>query len=231
MKARQVWVRYAICVLMVSSGAAALALTPTKKLAEHQVQLNLETAVPMSFGNWVLDPNVVPVAPSDEKLELINKIYDQVLTRTYVNKQNGRRVMLSIAYGGSQTGQLRAHRQEVCYAAQGFAISDLHKFEMPLAGTVVTGTRMVAQQGTTRIEPVTYWFTVGDQVVRSYVDRQLAQLKYAFSGFIPDGYLYRVSSISTDAASAYVEQEDFTKELMGRIDPLLLKRLVGNGPK
>jgi EpsI family protein len=218
----------AIGAMMLLAAAGAYLLTPSVKLAQHQQAIDLEAAVPKQFGQWVLDPNVVPVSPSADTAELLNKIYDQVLNRTYVN-QAGERIMLSIAYGGSQTGQLRAHRQEVCYRAQGFAVAELQSYVATVGGASVKGTRMVARQGNERIEPVTYWFTVGDEVVRSYMDRQLAQLKYAFSGFIPDGYLYRVSSISPDAPLAFRKQEQFTTELMTQIDPRLLRRLVGGG--
>ena len=47
---------------------------------------------------------------------------------------------------------------------------------------------MVATQGP-RVEPVTYWFTTGDRVVLTYLQREMAQFKYALSGYIPDGYL------------------------------------------
>jgi EpsI family protein len=221
---------FAIGALMLLSALASYALTPTAKLSQQHESIDLEAAVPKHFGQWTLDPNAMPIAPSAEKEELINRIYDQTLNRTYVNPA-GERIMLSIAYGGSQTGQLRAHRQEVCYAAQGFAVSDLHAFVLGLGGAEVRGTRMVARQGTQRIEPVTYWFTIGDEVVRSYLDRQLVQLKYAFSGFIPDGYLYRVSSISADSQQAFDKQDAFTRELLTQVDPRLLKRLVGNGER
>ncbi|MFC0169580.1 exosortase-associated protein EpsI, B-type [Pseudoduganella danionis] len=220
-----------IATLMVLAACATAYLTPTKRLTRKEDAIDLESAVPKQFGNWVMETGGVPFVPSEDTKELIARIYDQTLNRTYVNSTSGERIMLSIAYGGSQTRQLRAHRQEVCYTAQGFQISQLEQANLHVANANIRGTRMVARQGDVRIEPVTYWFTMGDTVVQSYVDRQIAQLKYAMSGVIPDGYLFRVSSLSNNATQAYAKQAAFSTELMGQVDPRLAQRLLGGASK
>ena len=153
------------------------------------------------------------------------QIYDQTVNRTYVNRQ-GQRVMLSMAYGSAQTNELRAHRQEVCYSAQGFRISGLQRLEVGVGDQRIKATRMVATAGG-RVEPVTYWFTMGDQVVLSMADRQLTQLRYALSGVIPDGYLFRVSSIGGDADAEYQRQMAFTRDLFTVLPTALKRKLVG----
>ena len=51
------------------------------------------------------------------------KIYTQTLARTYVNAA-GERILLSVAYGDDQRGEAtQAHRPEMCYTAQGLAIT------------------------------------------------------------------------------------------------------------
>ena len=174
-----------MCALMLCASLASYALTPSKFLADNIEAINLEAAVPKVVGDWTLDPTVIPVSVTPGQKEVLDQIYSQIVSRTYVNK-SGRRIMLSIAYGSSQTRQMRAHRQEVCYAAQGFQINDLKHETISVAGTNIAATRMVAVHKS-RSEPVTYWFTMGDSVVRSYLDRQLTQLRYALSGVIPDG--------------------------------------------
>lgn len=211
--------------LMAAALGATVAMKPAKMLADTEPKIVLEGAIPTSFGDWKLDPNVGAMVPSSTQQEAINQIYSQTLSRTYVNGE-GERVMLSIAYGSTQTQQLRAHRQEVCYTAQGFQISDLRSDNLSINGVVVPVTRMVAAHGP-RIEPVTYWFTMGSSVVRSYMDRQMVQLKYALSDYIPDGYLFRVSNIDPDAAGAYRTQERFVSDLMNALDPTLRAKLLG----
>ncbi len=155
----------------------------------------------------------------------MSKIYDQILSRTYVNSK-GERIMLSITYGSRQNQEMRAHRQEVCYSAQGFKISQLQRIPLTVAGATVPSARMVATQGQ-RVEPVTYWFTMGDYAVMSYLDRELTQLRYAIHGQIPDGYLVRVSSLKSDPAQAFAKQSEFADALMANLDAELRKRLTG----
>ena len=212
-------------VLMASALFATIALKPQKMLADTTPQITLETSVPQAFGDWKVDPEMVAMVPSSVQQEKISQIYSQTLSRTYVNSR-GQRVMLSIAYGSNQTQQMRAHRQEVCYSAQGFQINSLRSDNLTVQGMAVPVTRMVAVNGP-RIEPVTYWFTMGSSVVRSYLDRQMVQLKYALSDFIPDGYLFRVSTIDPDAQAAFQVQNEFVDALMKTLDPTVRAKLLG----
>ena len=203
----------------------AWAMTPRQKLADAQARIDMEATVPKQFGDWVIDASIVPVNPSPVQQATLAQIYDQTVNRTYVNRQ-GQRVMLSMAYGSAQTNELRAHRQEVCYSAQGFRISGLQRLEVGVGDQRIKATRMVATAGG-RVEPVTYWFTMGDQVVLSMADRQLTQLRYALSGVIPDGYLFRVSSIGGDADAEYQRQMAFTRDLFTVLPTALKRKLVG----
>ncbi len=217
-----------ILAMMLASFFSAIALTPGRLLADAAPRINLEKAIPLTFGDWKVDPGFVPIAPSPEQQETLEQIYDQIVSRTYVNG-GGQRIMMSVAYGSAQTRKMRAHRQEVCYAAQGFQIRDLNKSDVLIAGAEIPMTRMVAVQGA-RTEPVTYWFTMGDFLVRSYVDRQIVQLKYAFSGYVPDGYLFRVSSIAKDSDAAFAAQMQFASELLRSMDRPLAEKLIGRAP-
>ncbi len=212
-------------LLMAAAALGALLIKPSKMLADTSPKIVLETSVPTAFGRWRLDPEALAVVPSSVKQEAISQIYSQTLSRTYVNPA-GQRVMLAIAYGSNQTRQLRAHRQEVCYVAQGFQIDTLRGGQLRVAGKSVPVTRMVASNGP-RTEPVTYWFTMGSSVVRSYLDRQLVELKYALSDYIPDGYLFRVSTIGADADAAFALQAGFVDDLMGALEPGVRARLTG----
>ncbi|MDQ1815245.1 exosortase B [Massilia sp. CCM 9210] len=212
-------------LLMGAALLATLAIKPQKMLADSEPAIVLETSVPGAFGDWKIDPDAVAVVPSSVQQEKVAAIYSQTLSRTYINSR-GQRVMLTIAYGSNQTQSMRAHRQEVCYAAQGFQIRDLHNENIVIDGLPVPVTRMVASNGP-RIEPVTYWFTMGSSVVRSYLDRQVVQLKYALSDFIPDGYLFRVSAIDADDKAAFAAQDAFVNDLMKHVAPTVRAKLIG----
>ena len=209
-------------------GAAALSVVavPTKLLSDTRPGLRSgEVPIPKAFGDWKVDPYMIPIPPSPDQESAMSKIYDQILSRTYVNSR-GERMMLSITYGSRQNQQMRAHRQEVCYSAQGFKITQLQRLPLTVAGARCLSARMVATQGQ-RVEPVTYWFTMGDSAVMSYLDREVTQLKYAISGQIPDGYLVRISSLSSDSSRAFGEQLQFANALMESVDPELRHRFTG----
>ena len=205
------WKLLVVGVAMFAAAAASLAMKPSHKQANSR-NIQVEQMVPTSFGAWKLDPSVVQVAPTPDVQISLNKIYDQIVSRTYVNTQ-GERMMLTIAYGGSQDDNLKAHRQEVCYSSQGFKISQLVEATLEIGKSTIPVTRMLAVLGN-RSEPVTYWFTVGDQVVLSRFERLMVQLKYGLSGEIPDGMLVRVSSLGVDAQAAYRAHISFVKELV-----------------
>lgn len=215
-----------IFALMACAALGSIALTPTRHLADSAPKIDIASSIPKTFGDWKVDESIVPINPSPAQRATLEQIYDQTVSRTYVNSK-GQRIMLSVAYGASQTREMRAHRQEVCYAAQGFQINNLKHDVIAVNGALIPVTRMIAVHQY-RTEPVTYWFTMGNDIVRSYVDRQLAQMKYAFSGLIPDGYLFRVSSIETNPEIAYSRQIEFANQLLQATTPALRQKLLGS---
>jgi EpsI family protein len=219
------WKFLLVGVAMVAAAAAALALKPAG-VQHAAANFDLERAIPSSFDHWVIDPSVVPIVPAPDVQAKLDQIYNQVVSRTYVNAQ-GERMMLTVAYGGDQSDALKAHRQEVCYAAQGFEIRSVMFDNLRLLGKSVPVTRVLAVRGP-RSEPVTYWFTMGDRVVLGRLERLMVQLKFGLSGRIPDGILVRISSISSDPAQAFSGQEEFISALLGGMQQGDVSRLLGS---
>ena len=211
---------------MLCTAVLSVVAIPEARFSDTRKSFKLSTSIPEAFGDWRVDKLMVPLPPSPDQQAILDSIYDEILSRTYYNSA-GERMMLSITYGSRQNQQLRAHRQEVCYSAQGFKISQLERVVLPVLGSSIPMTRMLAVMQR-RSEPVTYWFTMGDQVVLSYVDRELLQLKFALSGYVPDGYLVRISSLSSDVDQAHEAQLAFATELMGHVDAELRQRLIGS---
>ena len=106
---------------MFAAAGMALALKPTTKIADAGPEVDLEVLIPKAFGDWKIDTTIAPLIANPEQQAVIEKIYNQTLTRTYVNSRN-ERIMLSIAYGGDQSDSMAVHKPEVCYPAQGFQI-------------------------------------------------------------------------------------------------------------
>lgn len=217
-----------IGLCMFAAAGMALALKPTVKVADSGPKIDLEVLIPKSFGDWKIDETIVPLIANPEQEAMLNKIYNQTLTRTYINPK-GERIMLSIAYGGDQSDTMAVHKPEVCYPAQGFQI-----LKSPVTGTFATEEggsipvkRLVATQGS-RVEPITYWTTVGDKVAVSGLKWKIQQMKYGLTGQIPDGLLFRISSIQSDEAKAYQVQDAFTHDLLKAMPSADRQRIIGN---
>jgi EpsI family protein len=134
--------------------------------------------------------------------------------------------MLSIAYGSDQRGELQAHKPESCYPSQGFI---LHRNEPGTLGTAhgkIPVRRLFATLQA-REEPVTYWFSVGGQAVLGRTQKRLVELRYGLTGRIPDGVLFRVSSIDSDIHRAYGLQDQFVNQLLDVVPAVERARLSG----
>lgn len=212
---------------MFAAAGFALALKPTVMVADSGPKIDLEALIPEQFGDWRIDSTITPLIANPEQEAMINKIYDQTLTRTYINSR-GERIMLSIAYGGNQSDSMAVHKPEVCYPAQGFQIMKSSSGIFSTGREDIPVKRLVATQGQ-RVEPITYWTTIGDKVaISSDLKWKLDQLKYGLSGKIPDGLLFRISSIQIDESAAYRMQDDFSRALLAVLTPEAKKRIIGH---
>lgn len=221
----------AACVLVLAllAFAGASAWRPTAHLADTRPKVDLETLFPKGFGNWVVDDRMPVQLVSPDTAALLNKIYNQTLSRTYVNSTGGR-IMLSVAYGGDQSDATRAHRPEVCYPAQGFQVISSAEGQLDTPSQTVRVRRLVARQGG-RNEPITYWIVVGDKIAITGTEQKFAQLSYSTRGLIPDGMLVRVSSIDNDASAGFALQQQFVAELSSAIRPELRAQVLGHATR
>jgi len=214
-----------LAVVMLIAAGLTVAATPRQRMADLGPKLDLEQIVPESLGDWQIDRSIVPVMPAPDVQAKLDEIYNQTLARTYVDKQ-GNRVMLSIAYGGDQSDAMRAHRPEVCYAAQGFQVIRSSLSQVATQFGVLPVKRLIATKGT-RNEPITYWIVVGDRVVLDGLGQKLAQIRYGLTGTIPDGVLVRVSTIDMDRERSYRIQDGFLKSLVATINEDVRVRIAG----
>ena len=86
--------------------------------------------------------------------------------------------------------------------------------------------QLVAKQGS-RIEPITYWIRIGDSLARGWIEQKLTAIAYGFSGKIPDGLLFRISTISNDELNAYLIQQNFLSALLQAVQSQDRHWLVG----
>ena len=214
-----------LAALMCTASIAGIAARPGAKAADKGKAISLEAIVPKGFGDWTELPEQNAQVVNPQTKELLDKLYSQLLSRTYVNKQ-GYRIMLSMAYGDDQRGGLQAHRPEVCYPAQGFKLGKVEDGVLATSYGKIEVRRLNTSYGT-RIEPVTYWLTVGDEVIRSRLDKRIAQIRLGLTGQIPDGLLFRISSIDGDEARAFATQQKFVADMMSAVPAAARKQLSG----
>lgn len=211
------WHVWVAAVLLVIGFAAGDALIPTKMLADTMAPLKLETAVPANFGGWGHNPDVTPVLPDPTVEAKLNKLYSETISRTYFQPQVGA-VMLTVAYGKNQNSEsTAAHRPEFCYAAQGFTVDRVGVKVLDIHGHRFQAVRLIAQAGA-RIEPITYWVTLGKHASIPGWQRKMEQFQFGLQGWLADGMLMRVSSVTRsrepqDIEQAFALQERFLVDL------------------
>lgn len=215
-----------LLALMLGSAGLAIALRPNISLADERPPIDLKTMVPTAFGDWQEQLNIASQVVNPQQRELLDKLYSQTLSRTYVNRQ-GYRIMLSIAYGKNQSDALQLHKPEICYPAQGFTLLDKQPGKLDLLGKPIAAIRLETSLGQ-RFEPITYWTVVGDHVSKSGTDKKLTEMRYALHGTVPDGMLVRVSSIDKGTANAYAIQNQFAAQMIRAIAPEHRNRFAGD---
>jgi EpsI family protein len=220
--------RRALLALLLMGGAsgAAWQLTPRTRMSTLHGEFQLEQVVPKQFGDWQMDERAVGGIINPQQEAMLKQIYSQTLSRTYVDRQ-GRRVMLSIAYGQDQRDAMQLHYPEVCYPAQGFQVLKKSTGALELPQGTIPIRRLETVFGNQRYEPLTYWTVVGERTTLGGVDKKLIELSYGLDGVIVDGLLFRVSSIDRDTSAAYALQADFVKALIGVLSPQQRRRLAG----
>ncbi len=216
---------FALCALMCGASVVGYAARPSATASAKGKSLSLEAIVPKAFGEWQELPEQSAQVINPQTQELLDKLYSQLLSRTYVNK-DGYRIMLSMAYGDDQRGGLQAHRPEVCYPAQGFKLGKVEDGALQTAFGNIEVRRLTTALGA-RNEPVTYWLTVGDQVIQTNLQKRIAQIRLGLTGQIPDGLLFRISSIDNSSARAFAMQQKFAADMLASVPVPARKQLSG----
>jgi EpsI family protein len=209
---------------MAAVAAAAAATRQALSGGQKAEPPQLARIVPREFAGWreLATPTTVVSAQTQEMLQ---SIYNEILSRIYA-AADGYQVMLSIAYGGDQRGVLRAHKPEVCYPAQGFKLEDSADLVLSTDHGPIP-TRTLRTVLGSRKEPVMYWFAYAGRTSASAWERRLQSLRLTLTGQVPDGLLFRVSSIDADAQRAWVRQGDFVRALLAACTPSARARLAG----
>jgi EpsI family protein len=217
-----------LVLLMIMVGAACLtAFThPDKSAADLRAPVVLEQLVPQNFGDWKELTYATAQIIDPQQQQSLGKVYSQTISRTYINPQ-GYRIMLSLVYGKTQRGDLQLHHPEICYPAQGFEVISNRTGQLPTAYGAIPVRRLETKLSAERIEPVTYWAMVGDQIVLGSIQRKAVELRYGLRGYTVDGLLFRISSIDAGTERAFTQQTLFVSQLLSALSPDSRRVLAG----
>lgn len=195
------WTAVGVALLMLIASLSATLLKPTLSSVDNAP--DLETTVPKKFGDWTAVPNPgLQVSTSTGDGPDQNRPYDQTVMRTYVNTQ-GQVVMLALAWGRRQQQEVKVHRPDLCYVAQGYQIQSLApaRFKVSDPSIHPVGKHMVASSSR-GAEAVAYWIRIGTLYSEDAWATRMHILKDGFQGHIPDGILVRASLPLVDPARA-----------------------------
>jgi EpsI family protein len=207
---------------LVAAGSAA-ALTPRKRLILLGDR-SLEKIVPLRIGSWENIPSsafVLPKTPGS----LADRLYNQTLTRLY-EAPDKLPVMLVIAYGAVQNDLLQLHRPEVCYASFGFQISSSAVDKVPL-GAAALPVRELTARNDSRIEPITYWTRIGDDLPTDGSEQRWMKLRQQMHGYIADGVLVRMSTVGEPTPETWAGLREFAAAMIAAMRKEDRSALIG----
>ena len=218
-----------LAVLMALTTLGGFAARPASRPPGSPPKYILEEIVPKQFAGWRVMPESGNQVVNPQTREMLDKLYSQIVSRTYVNAE-GYRIMLSLAYGDEQRGELQAHKPEVCYPAQGYKLHSNEATELSTPFGAIAARHLSTSLGP-RKEPITYWFTMGDTAVKGKLQQRLVEIRLGLTGQVPDGLLFRISSIDDSTQRAFKMHEAFVNDLLKSLSVRDRTRLSGlSGP-
>jgi len=218
-----------LVILFCCAGTALLAhfFKPALIITSVEQIPDFETIIPQELTDWTAVEQSVNLIVDPTLQAAVDKIYNTTLNRNYINEV-GESVMLSIAYGIDQSDSMQVHKPEICYPAQGFVLKNQKYDSFSYAERNIPIKQLDTQRNNRR-EFVTYWILVGNTIAKSNFNAKLIKLNYGFDGLIPDGLLFRVSSIGKgkDADKHYLLQKQFLRDLLSSLNPQDLNTVIG----
>lgn len=200
---------------MLAVAGAAYARMPKRRF-QNIPDAKFEAMFPKTFGKWRTLPASELIMPPEGDLSA--KLYQHIITRTYVNDAN-EAVMLLIAYNAEQVNNVQVHRPEICYAASGFDIADTKPYEVKIGQGKAIPARLVRAERVTRTENIVYWTRIGDKFPQTWTDQRIAMTLANLEGFYADGLLVRASVVDNDEAKSVAQVSAFLGELAQHCAP------------
>jgi EpsI family protein len=209
----------------VAAAGAAAVLKPRNEVPLLK-NAKLVDVIPANFVGWTSEDVGDPYAVNGEGT-LSAKLYNELVTRRYVNAAGDAQVMALFAYGGRQSDELQLHRPEVCYPAFGYDLTRNEPLNLEVGGGAIVPARRLAASSEGRAESIIYWSRMGEMIPRDGGEQRKARLEIAMQGIIPDGLLSRFSAPGDNPEENWKAIEVFVAQLVTAIRPDMRKVLIG----
>jgi EpsI family protein len=192
---------------MFAASATGSLLKPHELIADRLPPIDLAGSIPAAFGDWrvvtsgsqgIVNPGAIVLA--------LHEIYSQLLNRTYVNTRTQRMVMLAVPTGAKQSDALAVHLPDVCYPRR--ASMCTRRAASSWTSARIIPVRRLVTEAPRRPEPLTYWTTVGDRGRRRHAAAQADPDRFGMHGLVPDGLVFRVSSIGNEPDEEFRIQKE-----------------------
>lgn len=204
-------------------------LRPRHQLVLMRAGTSLKQIVPLNFGSWRGGESGDIVIPRTEG-SLAARLYSDELGRLYRNVDSDANigdVMLLAAYGKSQSDSLQLHRPEVCYPANGFAITYRKFVDIRIGQFTIPAVALTAVAGS-RIEDIVYWTRLGEALPRTAGEQRTDRLEAAMAGYVGDGVLMRASMVRSDPTNQGFDMlSDFMAQLVAAVAQRDRPALIG----
>ena len=197
--------------LGLAGGAAFSSLSMPRAEASPIPTARFQSMIPGTVGGWRSrkTAEIVTAAPD----EASDKLYQNLETRIYEGDQLPT-IMLLIAYNNIQQNDVQVHRPEFCYPAAGYPIAWTKPIAIDLGPQTVEGRQLVARRDALN-ERIIYWVRVGEDYPVGWAEQRWRMALSNARGVIPDGLLFRVSTIEGGPFYSPNSLETFLKAFIG----------------
>jgi EpsI family protein len=204
--------------LVVDAGltaAAALAYLRMPVAMEQAFKpARFSAAIPATVGGWTSRKSAEVVLPPQDDS---NELYGNLETGVYEGLGLPA-IMLLIAFSSIQQNDIQVHRPEVCYPASGYPILWSRSREIDFGSATIVARELVADRGGLR-ERIVYWVRVGSAFPTNWAEQRTTMARQNLQGSIPDGALFRVSSIEAPDSPSSAALLQFIEMFLSTVSP------------
>jgi len=204
------------------AGAAFSSFVRPRELVSPIPKGQFERMIPDSVGAWQSRKSAELVLPAEDEGQ--DKLYENLETRVYEGSGLAA-MMVLIAYSSVQQNDVQVHRPEVCYPAAGFPIQWTRPATVDFGSRKISARELVADRGGLS-EKILYWVRVGDAYPIGWAEQRLSMAMSNAKGVIPDGLLFRVSTIHGPEKSSPTLLGDFARAFVASSPPSFRKLVL-----